>query len=259
MLELDTEIINEVESDEVRLDSFAVKDKLNGKLWDGDRLKPNVRRALLDMAWDFVDTLAVPWVKPKDIVFTGSLANYNWSEYSDIDLHVVVDFSKVWNRRKEFVKDYFSAKKNEWSDSHESLKIYGYPVEISVEDSGEPSKSSGVFSLEDNKWVSEPEDLSDARLNTTYIKDTAAKYMTDIDDEIRRIRRSKSDAPKKKSCDNLIKIFDRLKNLRKSGLSSKAREMSSGNIIWKVLRREGYLDKLWDWVNKTYDSVNSIR
>ena len=96
-------------------------------------------------------------------------------------------------------------------------------------------------------------------MNTTYIKDTAAKYMTDIDDEIRRIRRSKSDAPKKKSCDNLIKIFDRLKNLRKSGLSSKAREMSSGNIIWKVLRREGYLDKLWDWVNKTYDSVNSIR
>lgn len=256
---INNDIIFEVEADDVSLDSFRTHDKLNPKLWHGGKIDSRARVKLLDIAWDFVDTLAVPWVKPKDITVTGSLANYNWSKYSDIDVHIVMDFKKVWEKREDFVRDYFNAKKNEWADSHEGLKVYGFPVEISVENASEKAKSSGVFSLEDNEWVSEPEDLSDARLNAGYIKEKSAEIMTGIDDEIRRIRKAKTDAVRERACDSLVKIFDKLKRMRKSGLDTEACEMSSGNIIWKVLRREGYIDKLWDTVNSTYDKVNSLR
>ena len=43
---------------------------------------------------DFIDFIGVPLLI-EDVIFTGSLANYNWSEYSDIDLHVVCDFIQI--------------------------------------------------------------------------------------------------------------------------------------------------------------------
>ena len=204
-------VIFEVEADDVNLDSFSVHKTLNPKLWKDGKIDSRVRLKLLDIAWDFVDTLAVPWVQPKDIVITGSIANYNWSKYSDIDVHVIIDFKKVWEKRTDFVKDYFKAKKNEWMDAHDDLTVYGFSVEVSVEDVSEKAKSSGVFSLEDNKWISEPDDLSDARLNTEYIREKSSELMTDIDDELRRIRKAKSDDVKERCCKNLVKIFDKLK------------------------------------------------
>ena len=56
----------------------------------------------------------------------------------------------------------------------------------------------------------------------------------------------------------VLKIFDRLKNLRKEGLN-KGGEMSSGNIIFKILRRTKYIDKIWDLINTSYDKINSIK
>ena len=95
--------------DEISLDSFEAKDELNPKFWVGGKLKTNVRIRLLDIAHDFFEDLDVRWIKPKDVVLTGSLANYNWSKYSDIDLHIIVDFSEVYDKT-EFVDDYFISK-----------------------------------------------------------------------------------------------------------------------------------------------------
>ena len=120
--------LQEVNASDVDLSSFKVKDELNQDLWSGEALKRSVRNKLLDISDDFIDGLAIPWVKPKDVVLTGSLANYNWSRYSDIDLHIVIDFKEVWDKRKDFVAEYFEAKKNEWSGDHDEIKIFGVPV-----------------------------------------------------------------------------------------------------------------------------------
>lgn len=259
-MNIDTCNIFEVESDDVDVSSFKVRDELNPYIWDEDgNIDEDVRDKLLDVADDFIDTLEIPWVKIKDVVLTGSIANYNWSEYSDIDIHIVLEFKDVWEKRQDFVKDYFDAKKNEWQDVHESIEIYGFPVEISVENASDPVKSSGVYSLKYDEWVKEPKDLSDARLNIEYVKDTAAKNMTEIDDIIKKTEKTHDPQKRWKCAEKLISVFERLKKLRKSGLSSDAKEMSSGNIVWKVMRREGYLDKLWDTVNSAYDDSKSIR
>ena len=46
--------------------------------------------------------------------------------------------------------------------------------------------------------------------------------------------------------------------MRKIGLEEDG-EMSVGNIVFKVCRRLGYLDKLYDLKTKTYDFIKSIK
>lgn len=249
--------INEVEADDVNLSSFKVKEELNEKFWIKEKLNSRVREKLLDIADDFIDELSIPNFKPKDIVFTGSLANYNWSRYSDIDVHIVVSFKSIY-KKVDLIDDYFKSKKEIWNQTHESLKIYGYPVEISVENEDEPGVSSGVYSLVKNKWITEPANFDDARLNEKYIKEFSAKIMTEIDNIEKKINKESSNSKLEEFGEKTMKIFKRLKNMRKEGLA-RSGEMASGNICWKVLRRTGYLDKIWDIINNTYNKINSIK
>lgn len=248
--------LNEVESDDISLSSFKVQDDLHPKIWVNNKLNSRVRLRLLDIADDFIDTLAVNWVKPKDVVFTGSLANYNWSKYSDIDLHVILDYSKVY-KKKEFVEDYFNAKKEMWLNEHPKLKIYGFPVEVYVEDSKGDNTSSGVYSLYKNKWIKEPYDFQNAKLNEKYIKEYAAKLMTQVD-KLETKQKKEKDEHKIETIQKQLKnVYDKVKKLRTEGLK-KGGEMSSGNIIFKILRRAGYIDKIWRLINTSYDRINSL-
>ena len=244
--------MDEVDADDLNLDSFKVRDGLQPDIWINGKINSEVRKRLLEIAHDFYDSLEIKWSRPLDVLITGSLANYNWSEYSDIDLHLVLNFSEVYDDT-ELLEDYFKAKKDLWNNDHENLKIYGFPVEVYMEDTADPPKSAGKFSLFKNEWIEEPKDLSDAKLNEDFIKSEAAKIMTKIDD-----LRESEENPRSiyNKCDRL---FEYMKDIRKKGLETEAAEMSSGNIIWKVLRREGYIDKLVDIMVDAYDSGKSIQ
>lgn len=250
--------INEIEAKDVNLSYFKIKKELNPKFWPNGKLNSRVRLRLMDIADDFFNELAVNWVKPEDVIFTGSIANYNWSRYSDVDLHILIDFKKVYPKNQEFVDDYFKSKKENWLANHEDLKIFGYPVEISVEDSNEDNPSSGRYSLYKNKWIVEPNDFQDAKINQDFVKKRAALFMSQIDDIEKKFNKETDMHRCEKYGDQVYKIFDKLKNMRSDGLASDKKEMSSGNIIYKIIRRSGYLDKIWDIVNLSYDKANSI-
>lgn len=250
-------IINEVSSSDINLSSFKPKTELHPKLWVNNKLNSRVRLRLLDISDDFIDTLSVDWVKPKDVIFTGSLANYNWSKYSDIDIHIIFDYNNIY-KKPEFVEDYFNAKKEIWLNEHPNLKIYGFPVEMYVEDSNSDNSSSGVYSLYKNKWIKEPGDFQNAKLNEKYIKNYASKIMTQID-TLEKKQKNETDEYKIELLQKKLKsIFDKLKKLRKESLSKQG-EMGSGNIIYKILRRSKYIDKIWDLINTSYDKINSIQ
>ena len=250
--------INEIESKDISLSSFKIKKELNPKFWPNGKLNSRVRLRLLDIADDFVKDLAVNWVKPKDVIFTGSIANYNWSRYSDVDIHILFDFKKVYPKNSEFVEDYFKSKKENWSTNHEDLKIFGFPIEISVEDSNENNESTGRYSLYKNKWVVEPDDFQDAVINQDYVKKRAATFMTQIDDVEKKLNNESDTHKCEKYGDKVYKIFGKLKTMRTEGLASDKKEMSSGNIIYKIMRRAGYIDKIWEIYNSSYDKANSI-
>lgn len=251
------ERLNEVEASDISLKSFEIQDELNPKFWINNKLNSRIRLKLLDLADEFIDTLAVDWVKPEDIVLTGSIANYNWSKYSDVDVHILIDYKKVW-KKTEFVQDYFDSKKELWTQEHGELRIYGFPVEMYVEDTNADNPSSGVYSLNENKWLKEPNDFQDAELNENYIKRISAKIMTAIDNIEDKIKEEKDNHKLETSSEKLKKLFDKLHKQRQESLG-KHGEMSTYNIIWKVLRRSGYLDKIWDIINNVYNKVNSIK
>ena len=103
-----------------------INDSLNPKLWNVDVLKPSVKSKLVEIANEFYDNLDLVKKALIDITFTGSLANYNYNKSSDIDLHLIVDFSKIDNN-KFLVGEYFKAMSRDWNRLHE-IKIKGYEV-----------------------------------------------------------------------------------------------------------------------------------
>ena len=121
------------EAEEIDIDSFKLQNSLNQKVWEFMDLRSNIREKLMAIATNFFTGLGLPAEIIDDITFTGSLANYNWSRYSDIDLHILVDFTKV-DENVKLVGEYFRAKTSIWNRKH-NIKIRGYEVELYVQDS----------------------------------------------------------------------------------------------------------------------------
>lgn len=246
---------------EVDLSSFNIKKELNPKFWKDDKLDSRIRIKLLDIADDFIEFLGVDWVKPEDITITGSLANYNWNKkYSDIDLHILIDYSKV-DKRTDFVDNYFYSQKKLWNEEHKDLRIFGFPVEVYVQDVNKEHTSSGVYSLEKNEWVIEPEreKLSKKKVNKERIKKTVSQYTEKIDKLVNDSKNTNGDDYKmRKVYEDAQQLFDEIKKLRREDLSDANNEINEGNIIFKALRRLGYIDKLDKVINKGYNTLNSL-
>lgn len=255
-----SDILNMMESKKVDLSSFIPQDELNSKVWDEDGyLNSRVRLRLLDIADAFVDTLDIDWVEIDDIILTGSLANYNWSKFSDFDIHIIIDFNEV-DERTDFVSNYFNSKKKIWNNEHDSLKIYGFPVELYVQDKNEEHTSSGIYSLEKNEWIKKPEKetFENVKLNKKFIKQKSQDFIDAIESLSKKIEKEDDEYKLEVLSKKVKYIFDKIKGLRKEGLK-KSGEFNSFNIIFKVLRRMGYIDALYNLKLNTYDKIKSIK
>ena len=227
--------------------SFRVKDELNPKIWDDFKIDDEVREDLLKIAEDFYGSTDLE-ADVEDIVLTGSLANYNWSEkYSDYDLHILIDFTKV-NDAIELVKKYVDSAKSVWNKEHD-IKIKGYEVEVYIQDISEPHKSTGVFSLLNNKWNVKPEEF-DFEPDEDMIAEKGKSVMMMVDELEEQVDEDKYDA----FIEKVQKVWERVKNYRKSGLDSEGGELSMGNLVFKFLRRNGYVGKIIDLKRKSYDN-----
>ena len=249
----------EVNSSDISLSSFKKKSTLAPNIWDdNDTLNSRVRLRLLDIADDFWKFVNLTWVKPNGIIITGSICNYNWSQYSDIDLHLIVDFNEI-DEKTNFVRDYLDAKKNEWNDTHSDLKIYNFPIELYVQDINDELDASGIYDLEENKWIRKPNmsSISSIGLNKFNIKDKAAEIMTIIDDMYGALNSTDDSHDIETIGEDAKYLWKKVKKMRKKSLE-KHGESGSGNVVYKILRRTHYLDKLWKISNIVYDKVNSI-
>ena len=250
-----------VEPDDVDLSSFNIKKHLNPKFWDDGHLDTRIRLKLLDIADDFFASLGVDWVEPDDVIITGSLANYNWNkEHSDVDLHVLVDYEDV-DERTDFVREYFAMKKNEWNEKHSKLRIYGFPVEVYVQDTNEPHASSGVYSVQDDKWLTEPdlEKLRSGKVDKKHVRETISTYMNKIDGLIDIYKSHKDDEYEmRKVYEDAVDMMKEIREMRKTDLAKYNREMCDGNVIFKALRRSDYIGKLIKLRDLAYDKINSL-
>jgi len=245
-VELEEEVPQDV------INSFDIQDTLVPEVWDNEQLKPEVREKLLQIAQDFFDSLELPkGTKLKDIKLTGSLANYNWSKFSDFDLHLVLDFSEI-DDDEEFVRNYFMAKKGIWNDAHD-INIYNFPVEVYVENEGESHTASGLYSILKDEWIVVPK-KKEVMIDKDDISTKAEDYISQFED----VQKLYNDGGYQKVIDKVDKIKERLSNMRSSGLE-KGGEYSVENLAFKVLRRADIIGQLNDLKSKSYDTMMSIK
>jgi hypothetical protein len=211
-------------------DSFEIRDELNPALWDKNVLKKDVRLGLLRIANEFNKFCKVT-NSPVDIIFLGSSVNYNWSDYSDLDVHITYDYSAFDNDPK--VADaYLISRKNQWYLEH-NIQGKGYDVELYAQDYKKKNVSNGIYSILKNKWIKKPEKI------TGTIKWDAVQQIVDtIDKKI-------TEAVKSQDPVKIKNLIEKIKKLRQESLT-KYGEFGSVNVAYKILRREKIMEKLWD-------------
>jgi hypothetical protein len=129
-------------------------EQLNPTYWQGDTMKPEVRAKLMQMGQAYFDELKekLPNIKLQDILFSGSLANYNYTKSSDIDVHVVVDTGKV-SCDKRVVSGYIMLM-NKYEHATANLSVFDTPLQISL--STRVEETGGAYSLLHTTWLNKP-------------------------------------------------------------------------------------------------------
>jgi predicted nucleotidyltransferase len=235
--------------------SFKSQDELNPKIWEKDgksyKMKSDVREKLLETANLFIDSLGVD-VIITDIIMIGSLVNYNWSKYSDIDLHVVVNFNQFPENSKDLYLEFFDLKKVVFNQKH-NITMFDYDVECFVQKEDETTFSSGIYSILYDMWMNEPKKLGSDDVDKELLKDKASQWMRIIDGLIENLKDEDPDEIKL-----LVKKYkEKLKKFRNCGLE-KGGEMSLENLVFKLLRRNGYIEKLYDTPTEIIDKKLSM-
>jgi predicted nucleotidyltransferase len=221
--------INELESFKLS-DAVSFHKELNPKLWEDEKLDPEVRDQLMLIAEDFVEYLGISNLKVKDVTISGSNAAYSYTPHSDLDLHVLVDFNELPNN--EVYQELFTAKKTLYNEAHD-ITVRDVPVELYVQDTSNPVQSLGEYSIVHDKWIRIPKKR---RANFDEVA-TKAKYEK-LGDLIELAIKSKD--PKRVN-DTIALV----KRYRKSGLD-KAGEFGPENLAYKAVRKQGLVQALHD-------------
>ena len=236
--------------EEVEPESFDVHAGLEPSLWRNEELAAPVRAKLLKIAQDFIDGLPVE-VDVEDITLTGSLANYTWSNYSDVDLHIIVDFLGV-DENRALVKSFFDNARMRWNDKH-NISVRGYDVEIYVEDSRESHRSSGIYSILKNEWVKKPK-----RYQAEIDFEAARRKADDLEFQANIAANLITAGKYEAALRNIERLKKKIRNMRRAGLESRKQEFSTENIAFKILRRNGILDLLSDLKTEAYDKMMAV-
>jgi hypothetical protein len=230
-----SELLKEIiEPSTVDITSIKFNDTLSPEIWDSNnKMISEIRKVLLMNAKRFIEFCDIQNLKFNDITLTGSMANYNYNEQSDLDIHIILDLTQI-SENIEFVNDFFKLKKQLWSNEL-PIKVKNHDVELYLQDINELHHSTGVYSLMNNDWISKPIKKI-INLDVSNIKLKSSDLMNSIDD----LEDNLNDEDFLEKHKNLK---DKIKKYRQSGLDENG-EYSIENLVFKVLRNNGYLEKL---------------
>ena len=232
---------------------IRTEDDLEPNIWRGRKLKRGIREALMTIAQDVWDDMEKGHAKLLDVTLTGSCAGYRWSPSSDVDVHLIVQYSDVADY-EELVGSYFKARTALWDKEHD-VTLFGHPVEVYVQDVDEVQWFSGVYSLMTDKWIAQPipPDALGDDVDYRAAERKARVYARDIQRAVAALRAH----PGEQEISRVRKLKARVRQLRRSGLEREG-ELSIENLAFKALRKIGALDILHAAMNNAYDISHSI-
>jgi len=224
---------------------------LNPIFWSDGKFDQEVRTKLLQIATDFYTDLQVeaPII---DIHLTGSLANFNWTEHSDLDVHVIMDFTQI-GEESELVKSALDGKRFIWNLRH-PVKIKGFDVELYAQDKDEPHVASGLYSLMKDEWITEPQP-SNPQIDEKDITRKVEAYKVEILELEKEVKNADSDQAREAQ-DRISALKQKIMKARKEGLANNG-EFSIENLVFKSLRNDGWIERLIDLGSAAYSHTYS--
>lgn len=217
---------------------------LNPTLWDNkQKLKREIKKQCLkivdtfkEQALDDDEELVI-----KDIVLIGSNCSYNYNQFSDIDIHVIVDLPG-----DSYEYKYFMLMGRYWKADHE-IEINGYPVELYVQSNDEKvTENAGQYSIQNDKWIIEPSILE--KPTTKGVKD-AETLMDEIKTKFDKL-------VEEKNVQGIHDLVEELRMKRKKSLK-KDGEYGVDNLVYKGLRANKVFKDVSDKVNQiTTDALS---
>jgi hypothetical protein len=211
---------------------------LNPKIFKDGVMRSDVRTALLKIAAHFKKFIGVE-LDVRDITVSGSNAAFSYTPQSDLDLHVVVAVPD----KPEF-RELLDAKKNVYNARHD-IKVRGIDVELYAQDVNQLHHSLGIYSVLNDTWVDQPK-KQQVDINAEDVKEKYKNYR----DRIVVVLGKESLAVAED-------MWNDIKRMRKAGLESGG-EFSVENIVFKMLRNQGWLEKLNNYVGELQDQQLSI-
>jgi hypothetical protein len=230
-------------------ESSWYNDTLPERFWDGDRFDPEVRQKLLEIAADVADKAGVVG-EVQDVQLTGSMANYNYTKYSDLDVHILLDFADI-NSDEDLVRAALDGRRFVWNLRH-NISIGGHDVELYFQDMEDPHVASGLYSLLNDEWLTIPKynpptiDESDVQRKADSVK----RHIDELEIASRSINSPEQLA---ELTDVASALRSKVSSMRKDSLAADG-EFGIGNLAFKELRNSGYMEKLIDVANLLYDN-----
>jgi hypothetical protein len=212
-------------------------DTLHPKFFDeNNKFKEEPRKLLINIVNYFLKNIEEKIIIDS-VTITGSIVNYNYNKYSDIDLHFIIDKNDYNKDDFESVMDIFNTKAKLWNYEHENIKMFNHNIEIYMQEKSEVHTSTGVYDILLNDWIKKPEKQY-KDIDMAYIKSKLNKLVDKINYVISQ------NNPEK-----IEKFVDDIKLYRKAGLESQG-EYAYENLLYKMLKHTGYMSKLYDYERK---------
>lgn len=207
--------------------------ELNPKIWEDKKLREDVRETIIDIVSEFMDNLIIP-VEILDVRVVGSNASYNYTEHSDLDVHIISNLELVGSPT-EIVQALYNSERSNFNRTH-NIKIKGIEVELYVEDVNSAVTSNGIYSVIDDVWIKEPQIIKErsVKIDKNELQDLVDSVQSVLDD---------GDSDDIKDCINMLYL------MRKDSIATDG-EYGVGNLLFKEIRNRGLLNALKDKYNE---------
>lgn len=212
-------------------EEIQIHETLNPKIWNvtTKQLLPEVRRKIIEIVDHFEDYIEVP-IEIVDVQIVGSNASYNYTDKSDIDVHIICNYDVI-SKETELLQQLYDAKRNQYNRKFD-IELRGLQVEIYVQDVRTSTISNGIYSVCDDMWVKEPKPI------TNFKQHNISKELEKWKEHISKVLDNYNEQA-------VINTIDTLYLIRHNSIAVDG-EYGPGNQLFREIRANGWLDDLKD-------------
>lgn len=230
-------------------ESRFYNDTLHPRFWsESKQFDPEVKEKLLTIAMDVAREADVEDLV-EDVQLTGSISNFNYTDFSDLDTHILLDFKNV-NNDEDLVKKALDGKRFVWNLRHD-INIGGHDVEVYFQDVDEPHAASGLYSLLNDEWITEPKH-NEPSIDERDVIAKADKIRGEISD-LEMAQQTATEEDLKYLQEAAQALRKKINKMRKDSLEADG-EFGIGNLAFKELRNSEDIERLIDLSHMLYDN-----